>query len=130
MGKRRTVEAGTAAKPKRNRYGKRKPVEGPDGRKYDSKREMKRGVDLQMLERAGHIRNLQFQVRIPIILGGVKVKYPSGRQMVYVADFTYYDLDKREEIIEDVKMQSGFRTEVYPIKQALVHSMGLKITEY
>jgi len=119
----------TVKLPKKNRYGKRKQVLGPDGRKYDSKKEMKRGQDLLMLERAGHIRNLQFQVRIPIVIGSVKVVYPSGRQMHYVADFTYYDIDKRVDVIEDPKMDSGFLTETYRIKRALIHTMGLHITE-
>jgi len=128
MGKRR-VSAPGKAPPKKNRYGKRKQIVGPDGRKYDSKKEMQRGQDLQMLEKAGHIRNLQFQVRVPIIIGGIKVIYPSGRQMVYVADFTYYDLVKKHDIIEDVKMQSGFHPDSYKFKRALMHTMGLKITE-
>ena len=126
MGKRRPP----GIKSKKSRYGKpKKKVVGPDGRKYDSKREMQRGVDLQMLERAGHIRNLEFQVRIPITIGGVDVLYPSGRHMAYIADFCYYDIAKRDEIIEDVKMQSGFLTETYPIKRALMLAMGLTITE-
>jgi len=129
MGPLRVCRAPRVISKKKNRYGKRKQVMGPDGRKYDSKKEMKRGQDLLMLERAGHIRNLQFQVRIPIVIGSVKVIYPSGRQMRYVSDFTYYDIDKREEIIEDVKMDSGFLTETYRIKRALIHTMGLTITE-
>ena len=114
---------------KRNRYGKKKKL-NYDGHSFDSQSEMARYVDLIMLEKAGHIRGLQLQVRIYITLGGVEVRYPdSNRHMCYVADFTYYDIDKKRTIIEDVKMQSGFRTETYPIKRALVHSMGLTITE-
>lgn len=128
MGKRRTAVLADA-KPKKNRYGKRKQVTGPDGRKYDSQKEMRRGQDLLMLARAGHIRNLQFQVRIPITIGGVDVRYPSGRHMAYVADFTYYDIDKHEEVIEDVKMASGFHPDSYKFKRALMHTMGRTITE-
>ena len=128
MGKRRTVLAGIP--PKRSRYGKKKQkVVGPDGRKYDSRAEMKRGVDLQFMERAGVIRDLRFQYRFKITIGGVKVLYPSGRHMAYIADFCYYDMEKHEEVIEDVKMQSGFLTETYPIKRALMLAMGLTITE-
>ena len=131
MGKRRISAADVGLKPSRkSRYGKpKKKIIGPDGRKYDSKREMLRGQDLLMLERAGRIRGLEFQFRFKITIGGVKVLYPSGRHMAYVADFVYFDVDKREKIIEDVKMQSGFLTETYPIKRALMLAMGLTITE-
>ena len=128
MGKRRIVQAG-AGRPPKSRYGKRKKVVGPDGRKYDSRREMRRGVDLQMLERAGRIRDLCFQVRFPITIGGVEVRYPSGRHMAYVADFVYYDVERGRQVIEDTKMQSGFLTETYPIKRALMLAMGLTIDE-
>ena len=34
------------------------------------------------------------------------------------------------QVIEDVKMQSGHRTEIYKIKRALMDAMGHPITEY
>ena len=105
------------------------------GHTFDSKAEMQRYLELRLLRRAGVIRNLELQVRIPIILGGVEVRYPptprnkKGRQMVYVVDFVYYDIELDKEIIEDKKMQSGFRPEIYKFKRALIHSMGLTINE-
>ena len=64
--------------------------------------------------------------------------------MIYEADFSYFEwtevsIDrphgtttarKAERVIEDVKMQSGFRTEVYKIKRALMRAMGHVIREY
>ncbi len=115
---------------KQGKYGKRKSVIGPDGRKYDSKRELTRGLELQAMEKAGFVRDLQFQVRYPITIGGVEIRYPgSNRHLTYVADFVYFDVELDCEVIEDTKMQSGFRPPEYKIKRALMHAMGKEITE-
>ena len=95
----------------------------------DSKRELKRYEELKLLERAGQIICLEAHPRFPVTIGGVEIRYPSGRQMVYVADFRYTDVATATEIIEDVKMGSGHLTEVYKIKRALMLAMGLTITE-
>lgn len=119
---------------KRSRYGIRSKT--VDNIKFASAREAQRYTELKLLLAAKVIRKLELQPRIAIVIGGVEVRIYSkrffirGRQMVYVADFRYYDLEKKRTIIEDVKMQSGHRTEVYTIKRALVRAMGLEITEY
>lgn len=114
---------------KRGRYANVKKVKD-DGFTFDSQREFRRYHELKLLVAAGHIKNLEVHPRIPIIIGGVPVKYfPSNRQMVWEADFRYFDIETGERITEDVKMQSGFRTEIYKFKRALIHTMGLKILE-
>lgn len=105
-----------------------------DGITFDSRREACRYQELKLCEQSGVIRLLRLQPKYRIVIGGVAVKlrsrgYPNGRQMTYIADFEYYDAEKRKTIIEDVKMQSGFRTEVYKIKKALMEAMGYEITE-
>ncbi len=101
-----------------------------DGHTFDSTKEMFRYHELKLLVRAAAIRDLEVHPRIKIEIGGVKVVYPgSGRQMVYIADFKYYDAENMREVVEDVKMQSGHRTEVYKIKRALVAAMGIEIVE-
>ena len=105
----------------------------------DSKRELYRYADLLLLQRTGEISGLTVHPRFDIVIGGVPIlfkskRYPNGRNMVYVADFSYFP-GKAEEfqlglVIEDVKMQSGHRTEVYKIKRALMDAMGKPITEY
>ncbi|MGI9251146.1 MAG: DUF1064 domain-containing protein [Pseudohongiellaceae bacterium] len=106
-----------------------------DGIRFDSKREMQRYLDLKLLEKAGRIKNLVLQPRFPIEIGGVQIRIMSkrynktGRQVVYIADFKYFDLDLEREIIEDVKMQSGHRPEAYIIKRALMLAMGKYVTE-
>lgn len=100
-----------------------------DGIKFDSPREADRYQDLKILERAKVIEELEIHPAIPIVIGGVEVKYPSGRQLKYVADFRYFDLEKGERIVEDVKFQSGHRPRDYQIKRALVLAMGIEINE-
>lgn len=125
--------------PPTSRYANIQRCTHADGTKLDSKRELRRYEDLLLLERAGRIRELEVHPRIPICIEGVQILmrspgYPNGRKLTYVADFRYVDIDHKHgttlEILEDVKMQSGHRTEVYKIKRALVEAMGLTITEY
>ena len=120
----------------KSRYGNIKKHVHPDGTILDSKRELKRYCELLLLKRAGKISQLRVHVRYPIILGGIKVlmkskRYPNGRQMVYCADFSYLDHSNccQRPVIEDCKMQSGHRTEVYKIKKALMQAMGYEILE-
>lgn len=112
-----------------------------DGHIFDSKIEARRYLELKLLLKAGEIRDLTLQPRYPIMFGTAKVLmrskgYPNGRPLTYVADFTYLARDDSSPrpwsgkyIIEDVKMHSGHRTEVYKIKKALMEAMGLTITE-
>lgn len=118
----------------RDRYGIAK-VHTVDGIRFDSKRERNRYLELKLLERAGVITELELQPRISIIIGGVAIKmiskrYPNGRALTYVGDFRYRDLENGGIIVlEDVKMQSGHRPDVYKVKRALINAMGLTITE-
>jgi len=95
-----------------------------DGIKFDSMKEARRYGELRLLEKTGMITRLVLQPRFQIQIGGVFVKYPSGRIMQYVADFEYMENGKK--VIEDVK---GMKTDVYKIKQALMLAMGLTIKE-
>ena len=97
-----------------------------DGVTFPSKKEGKRYQDLCLLEQSHHIRELQLQPKIKIEIGGIPLKFDSGRQVTYIGDFKYYDTHRQEWIIEDVK---GFRTREYKLKKALVKAMGIKITE-
>jgi len=117
-----------------SRYGNKikKPI--VDGYKFDSRHEAARYQELKLLFLSGEIESLKLHPRYPIKIGGVPVllrseRYPNGRSLTYVADFSYVDLRLDEVVIEDVKMQSGHRTEVYKIKRALMEAMGYRITE-
>ena len=137
VGKRNKPGQHQATKGKsKGRYGNvNKPIH--DGIRFDSKREFLRYMDLKVLERAGEISDLRVHPEFPIIIGGVPIMTSSNqhnkwdRQVIYEADFTY--LTKApfgNRVIEDVKMQSGHRTDVYKLKRALMKAMGYDITEY
>ena len=116
----------------RSRYPNIRKHQHPDGTVCDSRRELNRYGELLLLKRAGEITDLRVHPSYPIQFEGVYVKirskgYPNGRQLTYRADFEYRE--KGRLVIEDVKMQSGFRTEVYKIKRALMEAMGYEITE-
>ena len=96
-----------------------------DGETFDSKREYLRWRELQLLEKAGKIKNLKRQQRIELIpsqrIDGKVVERPC----FYVADFTYEEDGKK--IVEDSK---GFRTTEYIIKRKLLlWRHGIKIRE-
>ena len=82
---------------------------------YDSKKEAKRAYELEMLQRAGHICNLERQRRFEL-QQSFKVANKTERAITYIADFYYYDNNKHTWVAEDTK---GFRTDVYKIKRKL-----------
>lgn len=120
---------------KRGRYGNvKKPIE--DDIRFDSMRELNRYREHKLELKAGVIRDLEVHPKFPITIMGVEIRiyskryHKTGRHLVYEADFGYFDVEKNEKIIEDVKMGSGHRTEIYKIKRALMKAMGYEITEY
>jgi Protein of unknown function (DUF1064) len=80
-----------------------------DGIVFDSRSEMNRYAELKMLERAGHIQDLQLQPRFLL-----QAATATERKMEYVADFSY--VEAGATIVEDVK---GLRTEVYKLKRKI-----------
>ena len=87
---------------------------------FDSWKEYARWKELLLHQRAGIITNLKRQVRMPIIINGIKVFH-------YVADFDYYT-DRDQHVIEDSK---GFETDVFKIKRKCVeafYGVSIKIT--
>lgn len=96
-----------------------------DGIKFDSKREAKRYSELKLMEKGKVIDGLQLQVPfelIPSQKGGLRKELP----MKYIADFVYYDTEKRKTVIEDTK---GVKTKDYVIKRKLMKLNGNEITE-
>lgn len=95
-------------------------------REFDSALEAARYGELSLLQMAGQISDLQCQVKIALIGADGPILTPTGRQMHYVADFTYRDVPSGVEVIEDAK---GFRTEQYRMKRAVLAAMGMEIRE-
>lgn len=91
-----------------------------DGIKFDSKKEAKRYQELKLLQKVNYIKDLKLQVPFVLI---EKSQY--GRQIKYVADFTY--IENGELVVEDTK---GFKTDVYKLKKRLLaEKYGIVIKE-
>lgn len=97
-----------------------------DGIRFASKAEAARYQELRLLERAGHIQELELQPRFPLYVaarrGGELHKVCD-----YVADFRYRAGSIGALTVEDVK---GVRTAVYQLKKRMFQAQyGLPITE-
>lgn len=90
----------------RNKY-RNKPTFVRDQR-FDSKKEAKRFVDLEIMQRIGEIRELKTQVPF-------EMEYNGEVFLKYVADFTYWQGE--EFIVEDVKSPVTKQNPVYRIKK-------------
>ena len=96
-----------------------------NGITFDSKKEAQRWMELDLLERAGKISNLQRQVKFELIpsqrINGKVVE----RAVNYMADFVY--IENGEKVVEDTK---GFKTQEYIIKRKLLlKEFGIRIKE-
>ena len=107
-----------------SKYGNRKTV--VDNVTFDSKAEAARYLELKLLQRAGHIGDLELQPVFSLYgkRGGLICKYK--------ADFKYTKLMHgyaTETVVEDVKSKPTM-TPVYRLKAKLFEdSFGFKITE-
>ena len=79
---------------------------------FDSKKEADRFVELSLMEKAKMIQDLKCQVSFLLI---PKSEY--GREINYVADFTYYE--DGVLIVEDVKSPVT-KTPLYRLKKRLM----------
>lgn len=90
---------------------KAKPTTVGDIR-FASQKEANRFCELQLLEKAGLIRNLELQPKFPLIVNGNKV-------CTYIGDFAFFEADRR--VIEDAK---GFATPMYRLKRKLLLALN------
>jgi len=101
-----------------------------NGITYDSKKEALRAKQLEYFQEIGLISGLQRQVKFKWIEThtlekGCSLELELKRS--YIADFVYFDHDKKIEVVLDVK---GFRTAEYKKKKKIVeHLFKIKITE-
>ena len=107
-----------------NKYRNKKTI--IDGIKFDSKKESTRYLELKLLEKAGSIKELElqksFEIQPDFTLNNHKI-----RPIRYVADFYYYDNDKKQYVVEDTK---GYRTKDYKLKKKMFeYRYGIEIEE-
>lgn len=111
------MKSWTWGKPKYNN----KIINSNDG-KFDSQLEYYRWLELKTLERLGQIKELKRQEKFVLI---DKSKY--GRQITYVADFTY--MQGNVLVVEDTKSKAT-KTRVYTLKKRLMaERYGIVIKE-
>lgn len=98
-----------------------------DGIRFDSLKEARRWSELRLLERAGEIRNLRRQVKIPLIGQSAPLTTRTGRAMKITVDFAYED--RRIGWVEVFEDSKGMPTRDYEVRRAVVQAMGLEIRE-
>lgn len=99
-----------------------------DGVKFDSKREYARYRDLVLLQRAGHISDLQRQVPFELIPKQRRADGKVERAVTYVADHVYIENGAR--VVEDLKSALTVKLDAYILKRKLMlHVHGITIKE-
>lgn len=93
------------------------------GISFDSGLERDRYIELTLLQRAGEIYGLKRQAAFP--LHTVSVEGERLQIGKYLADFTYYDKDKRLHV-EDTK---GFETPLFKFKKKLFEAEYMRKIE-
>ena len=118
------AKAGKHEKGGKNKYSARRTV--VDGKSFDSAHEAKRYSELKVMERAGHISNLELQV--PIFLEGREgpMLTETGRPMRLTVDFRYLDESTGLTVWEDAK---GKKTRDYLVRKSAAEAQGFKIIE-
>lgn len=115
-----------------NKYGNRTTIvrARAGDQAFDSAREARRYQELQLLQRAGEITDLerqpQFPIHAPIFSADGEV---IGLVVVgsYFADFRYREARSGQNVVEDAK---GVRTAVYKLKRRLtIAQYGIQIRE-
>ena len=105
-------------KKKRHKYNAKRTER--NGRMFASKKEAKRYDELKIMEEVGLISKLVLQPSFILYINGIVI----GK---YFADFSYYDNEKKQEVIEDVK---GVRTPLYKFKKRYCEAQyDITITE-
>lgn len=109
-----------------------------DGKIFDSRKEARRFIELQMLLQAGAISELETQKKYILIpaqrepdtvgpRGGVKPGRLIEHEVSYIADFVYRDTETGKTVVEDTK---GVRTKEFIIKRKLMlYVHGIRIRE-
>ena len=101
-----------------------------DGLKFDSRKEANRWCELQLMQKAGEIYELQRQVPF-VVLPAQRDENGKliEREVKYVADFTYREKGVNRLVVEDTKSKAT-KTPEYIIKRKLMlYRLGLRIRE-
>ena len=106
-------------RPRASKYSNR-PLRCAGGHMHQSTLEARRCDELQLMEKAGLIRDLEQQVRFRLDVNGQHI-------CDYICDWKYYDNERGCEIVEDAK---GLLTDVCRMKlklMAAVHGVDVEL---
>ena len=124
------------------KYGNKKTVTS-DGIRHDSQAEANRWIELNLLQKAGKISDLQRQVPFELIpaqyityerrgKNGKRLKDGKKcveKSVVYIADFVYKEYGRL--VVEDVKSSATSKKESYIIKRKLMRYVyGIGVREW
>lgn len=115
-------------KPKESKFGNQKIT--IDGIERDSLTESNRLEQLKILQRAGAIKNLKYQVKYELI-PKQQGEYRNERAVNYIADFVYDVVMPDGSLREVVEDSKGHKTKDYIIKRKLmlyIHGISIKET--
>lgn len=102
----------------RKKGSKYKNIKTKDG--FDSNKERKRFFELELMQKAGVITSLNKQVCFQLLDTFKDKRGITERGVKYIADFVYYDNEKKSFVIEDVKSPITRKLSVYVLKRKLV----------
>jgi hypothetical protein len=97
-----------------------------DGVVYDSKKEANKAEELEYLEKAGKIKNLERQKKF-VLQEAFRINGHKIREIAYVADFVYEEDGKL--VVVDVKSPITRKNPVYKLKKKMmlyVHGIEIK----
>lgn len=88
---------------------------------FDSKAEMERWAELQLLQRAGQIRHLRRQIEFALVVKGHDgLDKLVGR---YTADFVYTLTHNESVVVEEVKSSATKREKDYRLRKKLFEAL-------
>lgn len=99
-----------------------------DGIKFDSKAEYKRFVELELLQKAGKISNLQMQKDFELQPSFQDNQGEKRRSIKYIADFVYKE--NGAIIVEDLKSKITAKDSTYKIKKKMLLWLFKREEEY
>ena len=99
-----------------------------NGIKFDSKAEYKRFVELELLQKAGKISNLQMQKDFELQPSFQDNQGEKRRSIKYIADFVYKE--NEAIIVEDLKSKITAKDSTYKIKKKMLLWLFKREEEY
>lgn len=123
--KKMSVKTDTVKK-RRSKYGNEKA--SCNGINFDSKKEMRRYMELKGMYDAGIIQDLKLQHHFSLQGAFRTVDGKRIEKVEYIADFTYTN-ESGEFVVEDVKSEITRKNPVYMMKKKLMAAKGYMIQE-